>query len=128
MATAEKISTLWIVIMFNIIFADILGFMSPGFLSKVQSGVVDGVVITPVFLLVAAVLLQIPIVMIFLTRVLARKPARILNFAAVVITAAFVIGGGSIQPHYLLFVSVELTAMCYIALLVYRWPDDAAWQ
>jgi hypothetical protein len=127
MTTAQKISTLWIVIMFNIVFADILGFISPGFLTKVQSGVVDGVVITPVFLLVAAVLLQIPIVMIFLTRVLARKPARILNYVAIVITGAFVIGGGSTLPHYLFFVSVELAAMLYIAVLAYRWTDDAEW-
>jgi len=128
MTPAQKIATLWIVIMFNIAFADILGFMSPGFLTKVQSGVIDGVTITPFFLLIAAVLLQIPIVMIFLTQVLPRNPARILNFVAVVITAVFVVGGGSTQPHYLFFVSIELAAMLYIAVLAYTWSDDAGWQ
>lgn len=128
MTTAQKISTLWIVIMFNIVFADILGFMSPGFLTKVQSGVVDGVTITPFFLLIAAVLLQIPILMIFLTRVLPRNSARIINYVAVVTTAVFVVGGGSTLPHYLFFLSIELAAMLYIAVLAYRWPDDAGWR
>jgi hypothetical protein len=128
MTTAQKISTLWIVIMFNIVFADILGFMSPGFLTKVQFGVIDGVTITPFFLLIAAVLLQIPILMIFLTRVLPRNPARIINYVAVVITAVFVVGGGSTLPHYLFFLSIELVAMLYIAVLTYRWPDDAGWH
>ena len=127
MTTAQRISTLWIVIMFNIVFADILGFLSPGFLEKVQSGAIDGITITPAFLLIAAILLQIPILMIFLTQVLPRNPARITNYAAVVITAVFVIGGGSTLPHYLFFVSIELAAMLYIAVLAYTWPDDARW-
>jgi hypothetical protein len=114
--------------MFNIVFADILGFLSPGFLDKVQSGVIDGVTITPSFLLIAAVLLQIPILMIFLTQVLPRNPARITNYAAVAITAVFVVGGGSTLPHYIFFVSIELAAMLYITVLAYTWPDDAGWM
>lgn len=123
MSTSEKISALWTVVMFNIVFADILGFISPGFLSEAQTGVIGGITITPGFLLLAAVLLQIPIVMIFLTRVLPRPVARVANFAAVIITAAFVVGGGSLHPHYLFFVTVELAAMLYIARLAYVWPQ-----
>lgn len=127
MSATEKISTLWIVIMFNMVFADILGFMSPGFLTQVQTGVVDGVRITPVFLLVAAVLIEIPILMIFLTRILPRHAARPANFAAVVITAIFVIGGGSLSPHYIFFVSFELAALVAIFTLSLKWPEDAHW-
>ena len=125
MTVAERISALWIVIMFNIVFADILGFMSPGFLAQAQTGVVDGITITPAFLLAAAILLEIPMVMIVLSRLLPRRWARICNLIAVGVTAVFVIGGGSTWPHYLFFVTVELAAMLYIAALAYTWPTPA---
>ena len=32
------ISTLWVVVMFNMIFADILSFITPGFLEEVMTG------------------------------------------------------------------------------------------
>lgn len=34
----EKISILWIVVMINMIFADILSFMLPGFLNDINTG------------------------------------------------------------------------------------------
>lgn len=34
----KKISTLWIVVMMNMIFADILSFMLPGFLNDIMMG------------------------------------------------------------------------------------------
>jgi hypothetical protein len=61
-----KLSTLWIVVMFNMIYADILGFMSPEFLKGVLEGHAEGVQITEGLLLVAAIMLQIPTL--FLTR------------------------------------------------------------
>lgn len=36
--TKEKISILWIVVMVNMIFADILSFMLPGFLNDINTG------------------------------------------------------------------------------------------
>ncbi len=58
-----RISTLWIVVMFNIAFADIVGFIQPGALQGVSGP--GGVQITQGLLLVFAVLLEIPIAMIF---------------------------------------------------------------
>ncbi|MCF4099473.1 DUF6326 family protein [Maritalea mediterranea] len=126
MSVSEKISTLWIVVMFNMAFADILSFISPGFLAQVSAGVIEGVEITPMFILLAAVLIEIAIVMIFLSRALSRKANRIANFGAVAITILFVVGGGSLKPHYIFFGSIEVLAMLYIAYLAWTWPEDRA--
>ena len=63
-----RLSTLWIVVMFNIVFADILSFISPGFLEEVMTGYAGEIQITEGLLLVFAVILEIPIAMIFLSR------------------------------------------------------------
>lgn len=124
MTTAHKISALWIVVMINMGFADILSFMYPGFLAQISTGTVDGVTITPAFLLVAAVFLEVGIMMIFLTGALKRSVSRVLNLIAVALTIAFVIGGGALTFHYIFFASVEVLCMAYIAVLAWRWRED----
>lgn len=124
MSVSEKISVLWIVVMINMAFADILSFILPGFLSQVATGTVDGIEITPQFLLVAAVFVEIGIIMIFLSRRLPRRANRIANWVAVVVTIVFVIGGGSLAPHYIFFASIEVLAMLYIAYLAWTWRTD----
>jgi hypothetical protein len=121
MPISTKISTLWVVVLFNMAFADILSFMLPEFAVQIQSGEVDGVVITPMFMLVAAVLIEISIVMIYLSRALNRRASRVANIGAVGVTALFVIGGGSWVPHYVFFASVEVIIMIYIAYLAWTW-------
>ena len=121
MPIPTKISTLWVVVLFNMAFADILSFMLPEFAVQIQSGEVDGVVITPMFMLVAAVLIEISIVMIYFSRALSRQASRIANFIAVAVTALFVIGGGSLAPHYIFFASIEVITMIYIAYLAWTW-------
>ncbi|MQB02482.1 MAG: hypothetical protein GEU78_20115, partial [Actinobacteria bacterium] len=62
-ATDRKVmlSTLWIVLMFNYLYRDVLGLNDPEHLKAIQSGVVAGIDFTPEFLLAAGVMMQIPI-------------------------------------------------------------------
>ena len=53
-----KLSTLWIFLMFNMVFADIFSFMYPGSLQQILTGIVDGTQITPEFLLIAAIVTE----------------------------------------------------------------------
>ena len=123
MPIASKISTLWIVVLFNMGFADILSFMVPGFLSQIMTGEVDGIVITPMFLLLAAIFVEIAIVMIYLSRALPPRASRMANLVAVGVTILFVVGGGALTPHYIFFASVEVITMLYIAYLAWTWRD-----
>ena len=69
MDLGTRLSTLWVVVMFNMVFADILTFIKPGALQELWAGQA-GVTVTPGLLLVFAILIEIPIAMIFLSRVL----------------------------------------------------------
>jgi Sec-independent protein secretion pathway component TatC len=90
----SKVSTLWVLVLFNIVFADVVGFMNPGALEGIMSGA-NGFEITQGLLLVFAILLEIPIAMIFLSRLLNRKANQWANTVAAVVTILFVTAGGS---------------------------------
>jgi hypothetical protein len=114
-----RVSTLWIVVMFTMVFADILGMMMPGVLQAMSAGDV-GVPVTQGLLLGFAVLLEIPIAMIFLSRVLKPGPSRWANTIAAMLTAAFVVGGGSPFLHYYFFATVEVACMALVVWSVWR--------
>lgn len=46
-----KLSTLWILVMFNMVFVDILSFMNPGFLKELMTGYAGEIQITQGLLL-----------------------------------------------------------------------------
>jgi hypothetical protein len=118
----EKISTLWIVVLFNMGFADILGLYIPG----TQEALVELAGSTPVsqLMLGGAVMFQIPIAMVFFSKVLNRRPNRWANIIAAVVTIAFVIGGGSLKPHYILIATIEVVVMLLIIWYASRWSRE----
>jgi len=118
MNLGTRLSTLWVVVMFNMVFADILTFITPGKLQDLWAGQA-GVHVTPGLLLVFALLLEIPIAMIFVSRILKRGPNRWTNTVAAVITTAFVVGGGSLNLHYVFFATVEVACMALIVWSVW---------
>ena len=115
-------STLWIVVMFNMAFADIVGFMIPGALEEIISGA-GPIQITEGLLLFFSILLEIPIAMILLSRVLPYRANRWANIIAAVITIVFVIGGGSTTLVYIFFATIEVLAMLLIIWYAWRWPN-----
>jgi Sec-independent protein secretion pathway component TatC len=121
----SKISTLWIVVLFNMVFADIVGCMNPGALEGIMRGE-TGFEITQGLLLVFAVLLEIPIAMIFLSRVLPRKANQWANTIAAVITALFVIVGRSNHLSYFFFAAIEIASMVLIVLYAWTWHKEEA--
>ncbi|MCP4541359.1 MAG: hypothetical protein GY832_29865 [Chloroflexi bacterium] len=113
-----KLSTLWIVVMFNMAFADILSFMmeySTGHTPEFQA--------TQGLMLIAAIILEIPIVMIFLSRVLKYGANRWANIIAGVITILFVIGGGSTYLHYIFFATIEVVCTLLIVWYAWKWSE-----
>ncbi len=126
MPIASKISTLWVVVLFNMGFADILSFMVPDFMSQILTGEVEGVVITPLFLLVAAIFIEVAIVMIYASRALSPRASRRANLGAAAVTILFIVGGGSLTPHYIFFALVEVITLLYIVFLAWTWRETMA--
>jgi Sec-independent protein secretion pathway component TatC len=116
------LSTLWVVVMFNMAFADILSFIVPGNLEEMMTGSV-GFQFTPGLILIFAILLEIPIAMIILSRVLKYRINRWVNIIASVITILFVIGGGSTDIHYIFFATIETVCMLLIIWFAWKWPN-----
>lgn len=115
-----KLSTLWVFVMFNMVFADVVGFMNPGALKDIMTGAV-GLEITQELLLVFSILLEIPIAMIFLSRVLKYRANRWANIVASMITILFVIGGGSTYLSYIFFATMEVVCMLLIIWYAWKW-------
>lgn len=124
MDTTKKVtlSTLWIVVMFTMVFADIFSFMLPEFLKDLVAGNTP-LKITQELMLAMAVLVQIPILMIYLSRVLSRKINRWVNMLAAGITILFVIGGGSPYLHYYFFATIETGCMLFIIWTAWKWAE-----
>jgi len=118
--TKAKLSTLWIVVMFALLAADVLSQYIPGASEEVAQFAGDTPI--PLFMLVAAILMGIPIVMIFLARILPRGVNRWANIVAAVITIVYVIGGGSTYPHYIFLAAIEVVSLFLIIWYAWRWP------
>ena len=113
------LSTLWIVVMINMLKADILSLYIPGALDEVVKTAGE----TPITLLMlgGAIMMEISIVMIILSRVLKAKVNRWVNIITGFITIAFVIGGGATYPHYIFIASVEVIFLLIIIWLAWKW-------
>ena len=108
-AMQVRLSTLWIFVMFNMVFADIVGFLNPGALEQM-------IAMKPAqgLLLVFSILLEIPIAMIVLSRLLKVRANRWANIIAGVITILYVIGGGNTSITYIFFATIEVACMLLI--------------
>jgi len=104
------LSTLWIVVMINMLKADILSLYIPGVADELAS--FAGATPITQLMLGGAIMMEISIVMIVLARVLTYRVNRWANIIVSLITIIFVIGGGSTYPHYIFIAAVEVV-VCY---------------
>jgi hypothetical protein len=114
-----KLSTLWVFVMFNMAFADIVGFLNPGTLEEM-------IAMKPAqgLLLVFSILLEIPIAMIVLSRLLRYRANRWANIIAGVITILWVIGGGNTSVSYIFFATIEVASMLVIIWYAWKWTEQ----
>lgn len=116
-----KLSALWTFVLVNMIFADIFSFMLPDNLRNMLSGNADGIVITPAFMLLAAVMTEVSMVMIIASRLLGYRLNRLANILGGLFTIVYVIGLGSATPHYIFIASIEVICSAWIVWLAWQW-------
>ena len=123
------LSTLWIFVMFNYTYCDILGLMDSSLLKQYLTGVVDGLELTERFLLMGAVLMEIPIAMILLSRILNYQVNRWTNIlAASIKTIAMILTMfvGTPSSYYLFFGIIEIATTAFIVYYAWRWKEKTA--
>ncbi len=115
-----KLSTLWIVVMMNMIYADIFSIM----VELVNKNTLDIPGDVKVVMAIAALVTNIPIFMIYLSRVLPYKWNRLSNLVAGVLTIVYIVGGGSSTPHYIIVATIEIILLLIIIVNSCKWKPD----
>lgn len=119
MDTKNKLSTLWVILLFNMIYADIYSII----IELVGGHILDipGEVYS--IMAIAALLTNIPILMVFFSRYLVYKVNRPANLGAALFTILYIIGGGDTAPHYLIVGSIEVVLLITIIVIAWRWKE-----
>jgi len=113
-----KLSTLWIVVMIYMIFADIFSIL----LELDQKGTLGEMPVdAKTMMAIAAILTSIPVLMIYFARILPYKSNRLLNIIAGIFTILYVIGGGVLLPHYLIVGGIEVVVLVVIVVKSWKW-------
>jgi len=123
-----KLSTLWITATLSYLYCDVISLMDPELLRQYLKGNLNGLALTPGFLLGAAILISIPIAMVLLSRVLSYRANRWANIAAatlmtIVQSLTLVIGVPAL--YYLYLSIIEITCTVLIVGYAWKWRKPA---
>ncbi|MBK1439980.1 hypothetical protein JHJ32_08290 [Parapedobacter sp. ISTM3] len=121
------LSTLWIFLTVNFIFCDVFTLMHADDLKNILNGRVGDMQITQEFLLAFAVMMEIPMLMILLSRLLRYQSNRILNLIFGILLAiiqlwSLTVGGNTL--HYWFFSIVEIAACIGIVWSAWKWKKE----
>jgi hypothetical protein len=125
----SKLSTLWIFVALNYLYCDVVSLMDPELLPLSLRGNVNGLELTPAFLLGAGILVEIFIAMVLLSRVLPYRTNRWANIAAGTIMTAVqsaTLFVGVPAPYYLFFSVIEIATTVLIVWFAWNWPESVA--
>ncbi|MBI5300985.1 MAG: hypothetical protein HY868_02530 [Chloroflexi bacterium] len=117
--TQVLLSTLWDIVMLNMLMADILSLFIPGAADELAK--TAGATPIPQLMLGGAIMMEISTVMIILSRVLKYGVNRWVNIITSIITIAFVVGGGVSYPHYIFIATVEVICLLSIIWFAWKW-------
>ena len=110
------LSTLWLFAALNYIYCDVLGGMDPALVVPFE--------LTPGFLLGAGILLEIPIAMVLLSRVLPKGANRWANIVAGTTMTAVQIASLFLDvptPYYVFFSVIEIATTLFIVWFAWNW-------
>lgn len=120
------LSTIWIFATFNYLYCDVFSLMDSELLKQYLTGKVNGMEFTQGFLLGAAILVEIPIAMVLLSRVLKYRANRWTNIiAGVVMTLvqAASLFAGTPAMYYVFCSVLEIGSTVLIVWLAWNWHN-----
>jgi hypothetical protein len=124
--TKDKLFTLWIFVTVNYIFCDIFTLFYSENLKQLISGAMGGMDITETFLFAFSVIMELPMLMIVLSRLLPYKFNRLANIAVgifmTLVQTATLFGDNML--HYVFFSIIEITTTIIIVWIAIRWKNE----
>lgn len=124
--TKVLLSTLWIVVMINLLEADILSLFIPGAAEEVAKTATSTGVSIPQLMLGGAVMGQLAIAMIVLSRVLKYGINRWVNIVVGIVIIVYIWGGAAAYPHYIFIASIETLCLLLIVGFAWTWRNVEA--
>jgi hypothetical protein len=123
----SRLSTLWLFATLNYLYCDVVTLMDPALLKQFMAGSVAGVSVSQGFLLGAAALVEIPISMVLLSRVLKYRANRWANIGAgVTMTTVQLLSLVVKSPalYYVFFSVIEIASTSVVVWYAWRWAGD----
>ena len=120
----DILSTLWVFVTLNYLYCDLIGLMDSSMLKGYLNGNIEGWIINESFLLYAGLLMEVPIAMVLLSKILPRKSNCWANIIAGSIKTTVMIATlfmGSPAKYYLFFAAIEIATTVFIVLYAWRW-------
>jgi hypothetical protein len=117
--TKVLLSTLWIVVMINMLKADILSLFIPGAAEELARTSASTGASIPQLMLIGAIMGQLGIAMIVLSRVLKYGINRWVNIVVGIFIIAYIWGGAASYPHYIFIATVE--TLCLLLIIGFAW-------
>jgi Family of unknown function (DUF6326) len=117
------LSTLWLFATVNYLYCDVVSLMDHNLLKQYLAGDVGGVSVTPGFLLAAGVLVEIPMAMILLSRILGVLANRWANMGAgalMTVVQLATLFAGKPALYYVFFSAIEIGTTAAIVWLAWR--------
>ncbi|MFZ5886600.1 MAG: DUF6326 family protein, partial [Chloroflexota bacterium] len=124
--TKVLLSTLWIVVMINMLKADILSGFIPAMAEELARTSVSVGASIPQLMLFGAIMGQLGIAMIILSRVLRYEINRWVNIVAGIVTIAYIWVGMTTYPHYIVIATVETLCLLLIVWFAWTWRNVEA--
>lgn len=123
----QLFSTLWVFVVLNYLYCDVESLMDANLLRQYLTGTVGGMQMSQGMLLGAAVLMEVSISMVLLSRLLPHKANRFANMGAGALTTLVQVATLFMQPtlYYLFFSVIEIGCTLGIFVLALRWKDSA---
>lgn len=123
----EKLSLLWIFVTFNYAYADLTSLFDPNLMAEVAGGTAGSLQMTPTLLFFGAIIMEIAIVMIVLSRILKYKANRFTNIVAgalktMIIAASMFVGTPTL--YYTFFAVIEISCTSLIVWMAWKWPGQ----
>ena len=125
----SRLSTLWIFAALNYLYCDVVGLMDRELLRQFLTGEVDGIPMTQGFLLGAAILVEIPIAMVLLSRFLTYRANRWANIAAgsvMTVVQFSTLFLGTSTTYYVFFSIVEIATTVLVVWFAWNWREPVA--
>ena len=120
------LSTIWLFALLNYLYCDIVTLMNSEILKQFMTGKVNGMQINQGFLLGASILMEIPIAMILLSRVLkngANRWANIIAGAIMTIVQFLALVSTPPTPYGVFFSIIEIVSTLLIVWVAWNWRN-----